>query len=358
MRQTKWLLFCWPTGSARCVTIGMCPRHSAWFDLGSMHHRAYFRRQETRKELANAKDLPYVHAMRAARKFWSSRRTAAPFVVSGALILLAVGLYVFANLETLVLYIACLASVGTGLWVYDRVGNRRGKSEHPLDLPFAIAHDPEIYDEYLAIARSLKRISQIPDLVFRDAALQQIQSIKNELGQVAAGTLTFDGTESWRLVYGALLQSQHVYLYRSVSWVRSAGYWQDEPGLESTRLNLDLVDSQAINLERIVIAADSLWPASQRFPVEPIRGWIDAHHRHGVWIKLVRESVIASEPDLLKDFGIYGGHAVGEHVLDEDCHTLRFVLKFSFTAVEEAEGLWQRLSLYSKAYQDLLDLPP
>ncbi len=219
----------------------------------------------------------------------------------------------------------------------------------------AIAHDKEIYDEYLAIARALKRIGQIPDLVFREAALQKIASAKLEFQQVAEGTLIFEGTESWRIVYEALLRSRHVFLYRSVSWVKSVDYWQDEPGKHSTQFNLELVDHQNLNIERIVILSESIWPADQSFPNKPILSWIDTHHRHGIWIKLVRQSTIATEPDLLGDFGIYGSHAVGEQVLDDKCRTARFILRFNFEAVEAAEERWKRLGIFSSAYRDLLD---
>ncbi len=277
-----------------------------------------------------------------------------PLVAAAGALLPAIVLHAWVPSGVL-LYIAALCSICLGLLVLHPQGRHRLESEHAIDLPFAIAHHKEIYDEYLAIARALKRISQIPDLVFREAALQKIASATSELQQVAEGTLVFEGTESWRVVYEALLRSRHVFLYRSVAWVKSVDYWQDEPGKHSTRFNLELVDDHNLNIERIAILSETVWPAGQAFPNEPILNWIDAHHRRGIWIKLVRESTIASEANLLSDFGIYGSHAVGEQVLDDKCRTVRFILRFNFEAVEAAEERWQRLSIFSNAYRDLLD---
>ena len=64
------------------------------------------------------------------------------------------------------------------------------------------------------------------------------------------------------------------------------GYWQDEPGKQSLQLNFEMMDEGTLNIERIVIIADDLWPTDERFPVEPIREWIESQHNHGLWIKL------------------------------------------------------------------------
>ncbi|MDX1928304.1 MAG: hypothetical protein SFV81_17385 [Pirellulaceae bacterium] len=281
-------------------------------------------------------------------------RSVAHNLIIAASLLAAIGLH-FCNPQILLLYIALLSSSSLALLLRRSADRSRLESEHAIDLPFAIAHDKEVYDEYVAIAKALKHISQIPDQVFREAALQQIAVAKSELERVAEGTLTFEGTESWRLVYESLLRSNHVFLYRSAAWVKSSQYWQDEPGKQSAQLNLHLVDRQHLNIERIFILSDSVWPPDQRFPSEPILGWIDEHHRHGMWIKLVRESAIANETDLLSDFGIYGSHAVGEQIQDDKCRTIRFILRFNFEAVVDAEKRWQRLGIYSQAYRDLLE---
>lgn len=287
----------------------------------------------------------------------SQIRRRLPYAVSIISSLLVVAIYQAAGLAGLTLYIALMLSLGLGLLTWRESSNRQQLpwSDHPLELPFSIAHDEDIFRQYEEIARALKDISQIPDPVFREAALQQIMALKRSLQQVAAGTLVFEGTESWRIIYEALLRSRHVFLYRSVAWVKSDKYWQDEPGKQSTQLNLRLVDDQTLNIERIVILSDSIWPVDQRLPVNPILSWIEAHHRHGIWIKLVRESAIANEPDLMGDFGIYGSHAYGEQILNEECRTIRFYLRFNLEAVEAAEKRWKRLGIFATAYRDLLD---
>jgi hypothetical protein len=283
-----------------------------------------------------------------------------PIVATSLCIVIGVALFVFSSLNLLTLFAVVLLSICLGFLLRktERRIHNDPSSDHPLDLPFAIAHDQEIYQHYLEFSRSLKRISQIPDPVYRDAAIEKIKAMDASLRSVAVGTLTFDSSETWRLVYEALLRSPSVYLYRSVAWVRNENYWQDEPGRKSTRLNFELVDQQRLNIERIVIIADSLWPKEERFPTENILRWVDEHLRHGIWIKLVRESTIQNEPDLMVDMGIYGSHAVGEQILDEDCKTLSFVLKFDFATVEAAEQRWNRLSIYAVSYKELLAKPP
>ncbi len=83
--------------------------------------------------------------------------------------------------------------------------------------------------------------------------------------------------------------------------------------------------------------------------------WIDDQHRHGICVKLVRQSVLAEEADLIVDMGIYGSRAVGFQEIDEHGRTVRFTLSFGFSEVLAAEQRWERLSVYSISYQKLLD---
>ena len=101
-------------------------------------------------------------------------------------------------------------------------------------------------------------------------------------------------------------------------------YWQDEPGRKSMAVNFDLQDKESLNIERIAIIADDLWHMSDDWPVEPIRYWLHEQHIHGIWIKMVRESALLKEPDLLADIGIYGSRALGIQELDDHCRTVRF----------------------------------
>ena len=45
-----------------------------------------------------------------------------------------------------------------------------------------------------------------------------------------------------------------------MAWVKNANYWQDEPGRKSMAVNFELNDAEQLNIERIAIIADELWP--------------------------------------------------------------------------------------------------
>jgi hypothetical protein len=77
-----------------------------------------------------------------------------------------------------------------------------------------------------------------------------------------------------------------------------------------------------------------------------------------VRVSLVREADVASEPDLLCDFGIYGDRATGTQELDEQSRTLRFILQFDRQSIRIARDRWARLALYATAYAGLLDALP
>ena len=125
-----------------------------------------------------------------------------------------------------------------------------------LETPFFLSHDREVFQEYQAIARAMLSISQYPDPVYRDVALQRLAEVRDELEQVAGGTIAFEDTETWRLVYEQLLRSSGLYLYRSVAWIKHRDYWQDEPGRQSMNINFQLHDAGSLNIERIAIIAD------------------------------------------------------------------------------------------------------
>jgi hypothetical protein len=77
-------------------------------------------------------------------------------------------------------------------------------------------------------------------------------------------------------------------------------------------------------------------------------------HSAGIWIKLVRRSQLAKEPDLVADIGIYGSRALGTQVLDERCQTVQFTLTFDYTKVAEAEDRWNGLSTYAESVRRFL----
>ncbi len=224
-----------------------------------------------------------------------------------------------------------------------------------LETLVELAKDREVSAIHGQLADSLKQIAAKSDPIFRRLALQKLQSLADQFRRLAEDTIEFTSTETWRIVYEELLRSTGLHLYRSVAYVESAHYWQDGPGQQSTRLNLELHGNREISIERTAIIADHLWPESSMFPVEPIHAWLETQHRHGIWIRLVRESRIRDEPDLLSDFGIYGIRAVGVQIADPAGRTQRFQLSFDYDKVQQAEAMWNRLAVYAISYRELLD---
>ncbi|MBI3464113.1 MAG: hypothetical protein HY000_13810 [Planctomycetes bacterium] len=224
-----------------------------------------------------------------------------------------------------------------------------------LETPFFLSHDTQIFEHYRQIAQKLLTVSQRPDPIYRDVALARLAHLSEEIAVVAAGTLVYAGTETWRIAYEKLLRYPGLFLYRSVAWVQNQNYWQDEPGRQSMRLNFELHARGRLTIERIVILADELWPRDKPLPVERLRQWIHEQNSYGIGIKLVRQSAVEHEPGLVADIGIYGSLAVGTQELDDECRTARFVLTFDFDAVAEAEERWKRLSVYATDYRDLLE---
>jgi hypothetical protein len=227
-----------------------------------------------------------------------------------------------------------------------------------LGVPLTLAPDPDLYAQYAAFCQALTGLAAQPDPVLRDIALLKLASVNGQLAPLAGGEVSFGSTEAWRTVYERLLGSPDVREYRSVAWVRTAGYWQDPPGRQSMLVNFQAA-ARGTLIERVVILRGDLWPPGQPLPAGAIRPWVEEQHNHGLWVLLVREADLAGEPDLLTDMGIYGNRAVGVQELDEHARTARFVLHFDPQAVRLAEDRWRRLLLYATPYRTILDrLPP
>ena len=225
----------------------------------------------------------------------------------------------------------------------------------PLELPFALARDVDTFARYKSMSQSLAQISRALDPIYRELALESLDDTNRRIHTLADGLLIFEGTETWRLVYERLLRSPGLYLYRSVAWIQSAAYWQDEPGRKSMVVNFELQSSGQVTIERIAIIADELWPDADVWPVETLRQWIQEQHTRGIKISFVRASAIVAEPELLADIGIYGSRAVGTQELDEQARTIRFRLLFDFNSVAAAEDRWNRLAVYSESFASYLD---
>lgn len=276
--------------------------------------------------------------------------------VAGGLSGLTFAIWAFAPTKFLIGYLCLLVSALIGLLLKFLAAVHQ-PSEQPrlLQVLLDLAADPELAESHASIAESLKSTSQQKDPIFRQLALSRLQAIAADCQSLGKGIVSFTSTESWRIVYEELLRSPGLHLYRSVAYIESAHYWQDGPGQQSTQLNLELHDAGVISIERTAIIADHLWPTDELFPVEPLHSWLDQQHRYGIWLRLVRESALENDTDLLCDFGIYGCRAVGIQTADPAGRTIRFVLNFNFDKVQEAEVKWNRLAVYAISYRDLLD---
>lgn len=272
-------------------------------------------------------------------------------VVSGLTILL-VGLLL--PLLALVMLIGLLVSLLLGLAVTDRLQSRLRNSPL-LETPLLLAHDADIFDRYKELTWALLQVSKRRDPIYHQIAVEHLDELLTRAKGIADGTFTFEGTETWRIVYERLLRSPGLLWYRSTAWIRHRDYWQDEPGRKSMAVNFELNDAERLNIERIAIIADELWPADEFWPTERIRQWLHEQHVRGIWIKFVRESALKNERELVADVGMYGARAVGIQELDAECRTIRFTLSFDFNQVAAAEDRWNRLAVYAESFANYLD---
>ncbi len=224
-----------------------------------------------------------------------------------------------------------------------------------LETPFLLARDTDMFQRYQTVSDSLLKAGRNPDPIYREIALEHLDELVRRAATIAEGTFVFEGTETWRIVYERLLRSPGLHLYRSVAWVKNESYWQDEPGRKSMAVNFELHEGEQLNIERIAIIADELWPDGDVWPAELLRQWLHEQHARGIWVKFVRQSALAKEPDLIADIGIYGSRALGIQELDEQCRTVRFTLTFDFSSVATAEERWKRLAVYAESFAGYLD---
>jgi len=282
--------------------------------------------------------------------------TLRPLHVISVLVVITILLAVIGSQAALLVFICLLLSGLAGLGFASLMAVR-STHEQPrmMQILLNLSRDSEIAALHNALAEALERISEQNDPIYRRLALARLHSISEQCSLIGNSTIEFPSTESWRVVYEELLRSPGLHLYRSVAYIENAHYWQDGPGQQSTRLNLELHDQRVVSIERIAIIADHLWSESSLFPVDPLHSWLDEQHRHGIWIRLVRESEVGNDSDLLCDFGIYGNRAVGVQSADPAGRTIRFVLSFDFDKLRRAEAQWSRLAVYAISYQELLD---
>ena len=281
--------------------------------------------------------------------------------VLGSLVMALVA--VFGPLSSQLAILGAFISILGGLFLSylgqdEQREQQRTEAIQSLSVPLFLARDPELFQQYQEICRSLTALAKNADPILRGIALLKLASVAEQIDGLADGKVVFSLTEEWRTVYEQLLSSPDIRQYCSVAWVQAAEYWQDEPGRQSMRVNFEAAH-RGVLVERIIILRDDLWPREQLLPSTAILPWIEEQHNHGLWIALSRESDIRREPDLLVDMGIYGDRAVGVQELDEHCRTLRFTLDLNPQAIRLADARWQRLILFAKSFTSLLDqLPP
>jgi hypothetical protein len=279
-----------------------------------------------------------------------------PLATAGTAAMLVLIGWLAVPTEGLVAIVGLLVCVLLGLMTA-QWRRHRSATDQPslLETPFQLAHDRPLFDRYQQLAETLLMTSRNNDPIYRDIALEHLDELIDQARGIARGTFVFEGTETWRIVYERLLRSSGLHLYRSVAWIKNANYWQDEPGRKSMAVNFELHEAERLNIERIAIIADELWPAGEVWPAASVLHWLFEQHRRGIWVKFVLQSVLAKEPELLADIGIYGSRAVGIQQLDEQCRTVRFTLAFDFDQVTAAEERWNRLSIYAESLADYLD---
>lgn len=265
----------------------------------------------------------------------------------------------FGTLPAQLAMLGCFVSIVGGLFLSylgqeDERERRRNTAIECLSAPLTLASDPELFRLYRSLCDGLTAVSRQPEGVLRDASVQKLASIAEQVTSLASGKVVFALTEGWRTVYERLLLSPNLHTYRSVAWVQTPEYWQDPPGRQSMQVNFEAAD-RAVRIERVVILPDQLWPERAQLPLAAILPWVEEQHDHGLFVSLVRESEAAREPDLLADMGIYGTRAVGVQELDENSRTLRFTLNLDPQAVRAAEDRWRRLTLYAVSFKSLRD---
>jgi hypothetical protein len=199
----------------------------------------------------------------------------------------------------------------------------------------------------------LTKIVKHHDLLFQDLCRIRIEGMASELATLAKGDVVFDATETWRTAYQRVLETLRVKSYYSVAWVRSSDYWNDAPGRQSMRLNYEMVE-RGFRIERCHILPDDLWPYDEKMPRTGILEWLVEQQGRGIFVSLIRESDLSKEPDLLRDFAIYGDRAIGIQEMDEQSRTVRFVLSFDQLSIRQALDRWERLALYRTSFQDFM----
>ena len=200
------------------------------------------------------------------------------------------------------------------------------------------------YDEFIG---ALQVVNDSHNALFRTLGRERVASLSHDFRNLSHRRLVYVGTEAWRSAYAEVLRHSALTDYRSVAWVRSDNYWQDQPGLQSLRINCELA-ARGINVTRIIVHRRREPTECSRWAPSRITAWMKMQLKAGIRLLYIDEQVLLHEKDLLADFGIYGSIAVG--ILDADdtsSRTLQFRLSFDPMDLEIHREKWERLLLYA-----------
>jgi len=223
-----------------------------------------------------------------------------------------------------------------------------------LATALSLAGDAALFHQFKAFALSFQELAQQSDPLFRELAAPKLEGLAQQLRELAQGEIIYEGTETWRTAYEKVLATLDTKVYYSAAWVRSRAYWNDVPGRHSMELNFQLID-RGFRIERMHILPETLWPASNALPDAETLAWLEEQAEHGIIVSLVREADLAAEPALRRDFAIYGNRAAAVQELDDQSRTVRYGLYFGRARLSQELERWERLALYAKDLNSLLD---
>lgn len=216
-----------------------------------------------------------------------------------------------------------------------------------LGLILPLAADRELRSSYEEIVGAFRTVVDSHDAIFQLLAKERIASLSQDFRNLAQQRLVYVGTEGWRTANAEVLRHSRITEYRSVAWVRSENYWQDQPGHQSLRLNCELAE-RGVRVTRIIILRRTESNAGDPRPSNAISSWMKLQYKAGIRLLYVDEQTLMREKDLLSDFGIYGDVAIG--ILDVDdtsSRSLQFRLSFDPMDVKDHGEKWERLLLYA-----------
>lgn len=162
--------------------------------------------------------------------------------------------------------------------------SRAAMEQLGLVLPLTV--DSTLRESCLEFVRALQAIHNTSSPAFKTLGREHVASLSDDFRDLARQRLVFVGTEGWRTAYAEILQDDDLTEYRSVAWVRSDSYWQDQPGLQSLGINCELA-ARGVRVTRIVVHRSPLpgeicSPTLESMATWPLVFWkrMRRHRRH------------------------------------------------------------------------------